>query len=661
MIKIPADGQFNQPNNGDRFGNIWITKNVNFDNEGYITQSSGQYLFNSTDADFQEIESMFASDTTVYYLTDDLFRGDAGIANTITNVTTAESAPTPGVEDDGIFFNDTQVVSDGTTIQWNNAGTWTTITGTGLPTSGVVCMAVFDEQNSLLIGRGNEVAIVSIAWAVGTSLVLPEQYEVTSIECIGSTAYIATRHDGNGDAKLFLWDGAGADNNGAFSVGATELSTIKNYQATICGVDSLGRFLRFNGGGFDVITAFPIYYTKYHWGDSLGQYAFISNRGMFVHGDLVYFSVSSEIESNTLYYLDILPGGLWCYDPKVGLYHRNGKTISKPLIDISVDTGDINTTTNVITVSGITVPRTGTPVYYNIGTTAIGGLTDQTWYYTIYVSNTTFQLATTLENAINETAIDLTSATNSNAFYFIERKDYSATLTDNRTSVLSLVNTLHNDRTSEMIIHTNGRNQLEATDTPVYGINCATAELENRSVVITPKIFSGEIEDMYNAVTLRYKPLKYGDSILLKYRRAEREGLPILPKASTDKGTWTSTTTFTTTMDLSKAQVGDEVEIVGGQGAGHMAHITTISLSGSTYTVTIGDACVMASNGQFMRFIINNWTYVDAVTSTYGLNYKSFPIDKNSDWLQLKIEIRGTNVSLSDIIVDNKAYNPVQK
>ncbi len=40
MAKIPNNGRFAQTNNSDLFGNIHITKNINFDEEGYLKSSS---------------------------------------------------------------------------------------------------------------------------------------------------------------------------------------------------------------------------------------------------------------------------------------------------------------------------------------------------------------------------------------------------------------------------------------------------------------------------------------------------------------------------------------------------------------------------------------------------------------------------------------------
>jgi microcystin-dependent protein len=74
----------------------------------------------------------------------------------------------------------------------------------------------------------------------------------------------------------------------------------------------------------------------------------------------------------------------------------------------------VSRSSNVITVSGITDAsnnefQTGQAVLYSAPGGAITGLTHNTTYYVVRVSNTTFSLATTLANAQNGTVISLSS------------------------------------------------------------------------------------------------------------------------------------------------------------------------------------------------------------------------------------------------------------
>ena len=77
---------------------------------------------------------------------------------------------------------------------------------------------------------------------------------------------------------------------------------------------------------------------------------------------------------------------------------------------LTFGTGDVNTSTDVITLSSTANFTTGTPVAITSTNTVPAPLTDDTVYYVINVSGTTIKLATTAENATAGTAFDLTSS-----------------------------------------------------------------------------------------------------------------------------------------------------------------------------------------------------------------------------------------------------------
>jgi len=661
MFKIPSpEKRYFQPNSSDLGGNVFSTKNVNFDEEGYLKLSNAPLKMTSTDSQFASIDAMFKSKNDIYFLSQDLFSIPVfSETNTFVNRTISESAPSPSVEEDGVYFNGTQVVSDGNTISRNNAGTWTTIAGTSLPsTIGLaVSMEVFPAGNSLVVARGTKVILINTSWAVsGTNVInLAIDYEVTSLAVVGGTIYIATRHSGNGDARVFLWDGIGTAVTTSYSVGTFEMSTIKAYNSSIVGVNSLGQFVRFTGGGFESLANFPIFYSGLDWGSSLNNFSFISNRGMYVDGDLVYFNVSCRPNNDLLStYLYNMPGGLWCFDPQVGLYHRNSqtKTLATPQSILGIS---VNVSTDQITVSS--APATGSMVYFKDINLNIPSLKSDTLYYVIYVSATSIRLASTYANALSNTYIDFSSVAggSSGSLVFITVNDWGDTFTGNRGSVLSLPSGLY----SGMFDRTIYTNSIKGkTDSDNYGVNSSTSQIQARGYFITPKLQSSIIEDIYNTITLRFRPLKVGDEIRVKYRKQEKVGLPtgiIGANPATWRITWTSQTTFTTVLDWSGVSLGDEVEIVGGQGAGHIAHVTNIQRAGGVTTVTIDEACSVVSNGDFAKAIANNWTYLGKIDSN-DKDYKSFVVDRPSGWVQFKIEMRGIEVTIQELIVDNKDY-----
>lgn len=665
-FRIPSeDRRLAQPNSSDVVGNLYATRNIDLDEQGYIKLSDGAVSIygEDDDADADNLSVFFHGTTAVNFFGSDLFRDNLDFSSTPTNITaTHTTPPSPGVEEDGIGFNGTEVVSDGTQLYYRSASTtWTTFASPTLTSTVPTCLEVHQAQNSLLVGNGNKVYRYNTSWALAQTLTLPTDFRVMSIAVNGNYAYIATRHVSNGEAMVFLWNGVNTTNDGSFGVDTFGINSIKKYGSSVALVDSLGRLLQFNGSGFTMLGALPVYYSRGDWSDANNDYGGLDNRGMVVDGDLIYLNVDADIEMFESTQLPNMPGGIWCYDPRVGLYHKWSPTNSVIVKDTAVDEADINTTTNVITVSGITVPITGSLVFYVNGGTSIGGLTTNTFYYVIKVTDTTLKLAGTYQNAIGGTAIDLTSATASNDFYFIVQKDFGIVEPLSRNAVLVLNNTEYNRRQMRRIVFAS--NALNTTGTQKSRLNVLCPLLPTRGYFITPKMFATEHLDMFNSINLRFRPLKYGDEIRIKYRVEERTALPSSTKESYT-GTWTSSTVFTTTaspsatnIDLSTVAIGDEVEILSGSGSGHIAHVTAISQSGFQWTVTIDESTPFVTASDTMTFIINNWKFLETIDYTYGGTSKTLSVDTSSSWCQFKVELRGTAVAIEDSVVTNRPFS----
>ncbi len=83
--------------------------------------------------------------------------------------------------------------------------------------------------------------------------------------------------------------------------------------------------------------------------------------------------------------------------------------------------------------------------------------------------------------------------------------------------------------------------------------------------------------------------------------------------------TWTDTDSFTTTLDLSDAQVGDEIEIIAGVGSGHIAHISSLSDSSGTWTVNLDEAFPFAVADDIFYYNIDNFVKLETITSETAL------------------------------------------
>lgn len=145
---------------------------------------------------------------------------------------------------------------------------------------------------------------------------------------------------------------------------------------------------------------------------------------------------------------------------------------------------------------------------------------------------------------------------------------------------------------------------------------------------VTRKILSSNIIDRWAELYVFFKKLaQSNDKIVVKYRTEDISPIEIT-------GTWTSTTTFTTTSN--GCSVGDEVFIVSGTGAGMCAHITQISHSMGTYTITIDEVNTVASGTSLLH--VSPWVKIEKITPSYERDgvVKLTP-GVSSPWIQFKL------------------------
>lgn len=253
------------------------------------------------------------------------------------------------------------------------------------------------------------------------------------------------------------------------------------------------------------------------------------------------------------------------------------------------------------------------------------------------------------------------------AFYHKGSLSYSNTITDFGASMAqnscSAISPVYEDKqnASAPAVTVGGKylvgSRLYAdTTSTVYRAICSATTGENRGQATTCRIESNDITDTNISVWCKYQGLNTStDRIVFKYRTSFREAITGISI------TWTSTTTFTSTDSvLSNVAVGDEITVLFGNGSGGTAHITNISLVTTTYTITIDEAITGISTNNESWILIDNWkrfptdiTYLD----TAGYKQLSFPIQADTPWVQLKVELRGEGsvVGIQELKVVTKA------
>lgn len=197
----------------------------------------------------------------------------------------------------------------------------------------------------------------------------------------------------------------------------------------------------------------------------------------------------------------------------------------------------------------------------------------------------------------------------------------------------------------------------------VYVDNAATkleliaalkSEVNQRGYFITPQIHSTGIRAFWKRLNLAFKKFENTtDRIIVKYRTEKNKNFGATTGVANEFAiTWTDTDTFTSTgAVLAYAAVGDEIEITMGKGAGACAHISAIA---GTYTVDLDEAIPNVSGTALAR--VQNWTKLGEISSA-SLQKTLFKIAKRSKWIQLKIEMRGGQISpeLDELLLEFNA------
>lgn len=685
--RLPTDLQsrWTQPNNSDKFGSVWATKCINFDEEGYVKSSPrtirvmSEVASEGGDADFGLPVALGRYSNGNYQImtTDQAFNGSLD-ATTRTFSENTSSDPTGTTDSHGCWFNSLWHASTNTAVLSKSASggsgsAWTSRI-TGLTGSKRHYMADFASERTLCVTNGNVIKQVDTSYATTniTQLTIPADYEAIGLAYnSGNLGIITALGDGtdglNIEAKFYNWDGQSNSAKG-YGVGADACVAIVPYKSTFAILTRNGQLLYFNGGGLEQLAAFPFYYLNNIWGDFLN---FISRgTSMWVEGDVIYINVGLELNNfgrKSEKVLPNCPSGVWCFDPKVGLYHRWAPSTSQARLT-SVTSANVNTTTDVFTTSD-TVPATGGVARFTnfaAGGNGITPLIINQDYYVIKLTSTTFKLATTRANAIAGAAIDITAveAGSTATFWMYDLKDFSCTsIGDGDAGGMALTGETSAFVYQDIIF---GTSVYDTSLSKKDGLHVSVPYLENRSWLITPKLYSSEVKDNNQKIVIKFRPLGSNDSIVVKHRDRDVYGLPtVSPNSytSTEEFIWTSDMEGYTASDLSEAKTYIdrgwklEIEFTAGAGGGVCAQITEINYSSGTYSLVLEESVLGAAAGLKSHFVIWNWEVKKVITSA-DTSPVEIPIGGVSSWEQFKIELRGYDVAIEEegfVDIVNKA------
>lgn len=233
-------------------------------------------------------------------------------------------------------------------------------------------------------------------------------------------------------------------------------------------------------------------------------------------------------------------------------------------------------------------------------------------------------------------------------------------VTDYGQNRISQAGALYFAKTSATTSTTNGTMLAGATvltdaSTTAANIyyNDSNDTIQKYGYIVTSKIYSRNLTDIWQLVVPRFKKfLNSSDEIVVKVRFDD-------PAPTEATITWTSTTTFTTTTDISAYNpttlgYNPEVEVLQGKGSGKCAHITSVANNAGTYTVTVDEAFTGATSGT-AKARFQNWKKIGSYTGQTK-KFARLPVNASDTWIQIKVCLLFTGKDeLDDLIVINKA------
>lgn len=678
-MRIPIDSKWIQSNKSDRKGSISRSRNINLDKEGYLKLSPRSInlfddranITNVADEDFNFPVAFgrYGDGAFRVATTDEPF--NLSISNSAKTIAEDAGSNNPNLtfNSHGVWFQNRYHESTATAVNYNSGGTWTADAITGL-TSGVRhYMAVFKNKRALAVSNGNTVKLYDTSYALIATLTLPPDYEVIGLAYNNYTLGIITRlgddtQGQNSECFFFVWNGSAAEAGTGVGIGAYMAFCLIPYESSFALIDSVGRLRFWNGGGFQELDSFPFYLEEHRWGDLLNHLSYGDN--LVVDGSLILINIGFDFDpvgKKEQRYLPNNPSGVWCYDPSAGLYHRTSPSLSR-VYRHQIASSDIDLVTNIFT-TNITIPATGNPAL--LGSGPIGGVSVGVVYWVIKLSSTTFKLAASRDLAIAGVAIDITSASSLNYIWTYDLVDYGTTYSEKSGAIA-----LYDSNTRVYKDYLFGGRYLDTSLNNVIVLCSNVPFLENRGYFVCPRLFSDSTTDDTQKYFIKHKPLDVGDEIIVKVKNRQILGLPTVSPNETndDELTWMGIRECHTSTDLSEAMAyinsdakGElELELIAGVGAGQMVKISEITYDETTgyYSLVTAEDVLGAAPLLKSFFVIENWTFVSECNYANQEPEGVFEmaVGMVSKAIEIKVELRGYNVTIEDTNIINKPKRP---
>lgn len=643
-MKIPSNKQYTQFNEGEMSGVLYESYNMAFNTLGQakLARRPVALMSSATDAQFAyPLAIVYFSGAYKIITSDELFEGS--ITGT-SFLQTATFSPNTTLGSDALVFNSLLHVTTDTNLDtWNGGGSINTARLGVALTSGVPHpLCIFDSNPTfkLAVGNGNSVKLYDTSYNLSaTVLTLPAHFQVTTLRYRNGFLYVGTRNTVGGEARIFSWNGAGTDAQYECPVGAEWVFSMTEYGSSVAAITSQGQLVQISGSQYVQLAAFPVYYlphTRWQGAGGLQLNGKVFNRGMTTVGESIYLNVEGETDTG---YIPEMKSGLWVFDPDIGLYHRATSTTDTLVRDTT-----LSVTNSIITTSAVHKLLTGDAVQFT-GVLGLAGIATQVPYYVTVLSTTTFKLSTTREGLAESRFVEITGtavASDALSYYPNSNRGRSLSVTSGAIALTTYQETPLDMLSTEVIWGARSDNEA---GTATY-VLCGFHDSNNTGSITTQRIISENIAQNWNELhTFLDGVVTENDTAVIKVSNKKAPNPIKLTGAWATARILNSSSLYSAWGDI---EVGDELVFVSGYGQGRTAHVTEISTSSSTYSLTLDES--LGTIGGTARFYRTNFKKI----GKYGTAERDFEFIKTqlletkpSPWLKIKCELRGTDMSLN--------------
>lgn len=653
---IPNNNRWTQLNDGDIFGILNESYQLNFDKLGKLKGAKKPFAIYSSDsnADFGYVMAILYFGDAYQVVTDDsVFSFDLQAGAITENAT---FTPSTTLSSDALIFRDSGgvdqmiVTIDDNFCRWNGGSSVSYTLGS--LTSGVphpLCGFESQPTYKLAIGNGNVVKLFDNTWSASSiELTLPAQYIVTTLAYRNGYLYVGTKNKYGDEAKVFLWDGATANADYEVPIGGSWVFSLVPYNTTVVAIVDSGQLLQITGNQAVQIGALPVFYRQDAiWANATGLTlnGKVFHRGMKVWKNRIYINVDGSTETG---FVPEMKSGIWCYDPNVGLYHMASHTS-----DQYVEDSGLSVTNSIITTSATHNLKDGDTVQF-YGVSGLTGVDTGVKYYVSVESVTTIKLAKSRKALSESNFVTITgTAGASDSLVYIPNTDWGShrNATSGAVGLLSPLSSPLDMWTSPIIWGARSDNKA---GTAFYGLFGLT-DSWNISRFKTQKIYTSNLSEIWNKITTYFDGLGIdNEKFILKKITGDKYGYP----TEILKGVWLATNIInsdSTTLDEDEwrdIDIGDEMVIVDGYGRGYSSHVLSIETSSNTVSITIDES--IGTVGQTVYIYVTNARKLGTVTSSRELNERfSDSLTEKSSWIQIEGELRGFQPEITNIQLDN--------